>query len=1001
MEFKYAWLEDPTIFAINRLPAHSDHTWYIDEKDFVNGTQSNALKLNGKWKFHYAKNWQGTIDGFEALTCDCQSWDDIEVPGHIQMQGYGTPVYVNTMYPWTAREQLDIGEIPEHENPIGSYVKYFDLPNDFVGRALHLTFDGVETAFAIYMNGIFVGYSEDSFTPSHFDVTPYVVAGRNKLAVQVFRYSSASWLEDQDFWRFSGIFRDVTLYALPDVHVYDLSVVSDLYENYTKAHIGIDLSFLKASKGEVGAIILDADGDVVVSKSIDFEEAKVSFEMNINEDLHLWSAEDPYLYQVILYVYDEHGNIAEIVSSLLGLREFAISKGIMYLNGQRIVFNGVNRHEFSMVSGRVVGDELIYQDLLIMKQNNINAVRTSHYPNQTSFYQMCDMLGLYVIDETNLETHGTWQVAKDCFNLDKVLPNDHPKFRHAVLDRARSMYERDKNHPSILIWSCGNESYGGETLFEMSEYFREVDPRRIVHYEGVFNDRRNNQISDIESQMYTPADKVAQYLDEHDDKPFILCEYAHAMGNSNGALHKYTDLVDLYPQYQGGFIWDFVNQAILKNGKLHYGGDFQERPSDFDFCGNGIVFADRSLTPKMQEVKYCYQPISFSFEEDVLVIKNRHLFTNLNVYDLRFSLAYEGKVIAEFSDVIDCQPQASVTVALPFLEEMTAFGEYTITVSALLHEDTIYAQAGYEVAFDQVVYATAKKEVSATKINALRISYDGFNVGAVGENFHVFFNMKGLTDYTYASKAYLHGRIARPNFFRPATQNDTANQYGFRYGRWQSASLYQQIIYQGYRTDENRTYLEVMYKHILWPDDESYVDVVYRVDSFGAVEIDMTLHPSEKTIEAPEFGYMMSMPLDFEEVTYYGYGPEENYVDRIHGARLGIFSYDIDDNFTPYLMPQECGNRCGVRKAWISDGQNHVLEITSDVCELSVLRYLPNEIDNATHVDELPIPYQTVVRINAMQMGIAGDNTWGAKTHDEYLLPKNEELHFRFKIKGY
>lgn len=1001
MEFNYAWLKDPTIFAINRLPAHSDHLWYETEEDFFEGQQSNALSLNGKWKFHYAKNLQGVIEGFEALTCDCRAWDDIEVPAHIQMQGYGEPVYVNTMYPWTAREQLEIGDIPEHENPVGSYVKYFDLPDSFVGKTLHLTFEGVETAFALYMNGVFVGYSEDSFTASHFDVTPYVVAGQNKLAVQVFRYTSASWLEDQDFWRFSGIFRDVTLYALPDMHVYDLSVVADLYENFTKAHVGVDLSFLKAHKGEVSAVILDADGEVCMSKSIDFDSSKLSFEMNM-EDIHLWSAEDPYLYQVVFYVYDEDGNLGEVVSTLLGLREFCIAGGIMYLNGERIIFNGVNRHEFSMVSGRVVNDELIYQDLLIMKQNNINAVRTSHYPNQTSFYRMCDALGLYVIDETNLETHGTWQIAEDCFDIDQVLPNDNPKFRNACLDRARSMYERDKNHASILIWSCGNESYGGKTLYEMSEYFREVDPRRLVHYEGVFNDRRYNDTSDIESQMYTPANKVAEYLDEHDDKPFILCEYAHAMGNSNGALYKYTELVDMYPQYQGGFIWDFVDQALLRDGKLNYGGDFGERPSDFDFCGNGIVFADRTLTPKMQEVKYCYQPIGFSFEDDEVVIKNRHLFTNLNVYDFNVALAYEGKVIDEKDFVIDCKGDDEVRMPLPFLDELTEYGEYTITISALLAEDTIYATAGYEVAFDQIVFATPKKEEKeVSKINALRVSYDGFTVGAVGENFHVFFNMKGLTDYTYGGKHYLHGRCARPNFFRPATQNDTANQYGFRYGRWQSASLYQQVQFKGYQTDENRTYLDVMYKHHLFNDDESYVDVTYHVDSKGGVSVDMTLYPSKNMIEAPEFGFMMTMPLDFEEVTYYGYGPEENYIDRMQGARLGIFSYDIDENFTPYLMPQECGNRMGVRKAWISDGLNHVLEITSEDCELSVLRYLPNEIDNAYHFDELPTPYQTVVRINAMQMGVAGDNTWGARTHDEFLLPKGEVLHFNFKLQGH
>ena len=979
------YYEDLSMLHDNTMPARAYYIPASQRRDDLAEHRENSDRLqllSGEWEFRYFESIYEVQDAFYEISYDTWGFDKLTVPGVWQTAGYDSHQYVNIRYPFP----FDPPYVPQ-DIPCGAYVHTFSYQKDKKAPKTFLNFEGVDSCFYVWLNGVYVGYSQVSHAVSEFDVTSLLQEGENKLAVLVLKWCDGSYLEDQDKFRMSGIFRDVYLLKRPKRAVRDYRITTEITKD--SAAVNVDICF--SEPADTTIIIEDKYGTAVARGEISKDGL---LELTVPQPV-LWNTEHPYLYTIIFDVEDE------VIVDYIGFRTIEVKESVIYLNGEKIKFRGVNRHDSDPETGFTVSAEQIKTDLTLMKQHNFNAIRSSHYPNAPYFYQMCDMLGLYVIDETNLETHGTWQVAKDCFNLDKVLPNDHPKFRHAVLDRARSMYERDKNHPSILIWSCGNESYGGETLFEMSEYFREVDPRRIVHYEGVFNDRRNNQISDIESQMYTPADKVAQYLDEHDDKPFILCEYAHAMGNSNGALHKYTDLVDLYPQYQGGFIWDFVDQAILKNGKLHYGGDFQERPSDFDFCGNGIVFADRSLTPKMQEVKYCYQPISFSFEEDVLVIKNRHLFTNLNVYDLRFSLAYEGKVIAEFSDVIDCQPQASVTVALPFLEEMTAFGEYTITVSALLHEDTIYAQAGYEVAFDQVVYATAKKEVSATKINALRISYDGFNVGAVGENFHVFFNMKGLTDYTYASKAYLHGRIARPNFFRPATQNDTANQYGFRYGRWQSASLYQQIIYQGYRTDENRTYLEVMYKHILWPDDESYVDVVYRVDSFGAVEIDMTLHPSEKTIEAPEFGYMMSMPLDFEEVTYYGYGPEENYVDRIHGARLGIFSYDIDDNFTPYLMPQECGNRCGVRKAWISDGQNHVLGITSDVCELSVLRYLPNEIDNATHFDELPIPYQTVVRINAMQMGIAGDNTWGAKTHDEYLLPKNEELHFRFKIKGY
>lgn len=1002
MIFKDSWIKDPTIFAINRLPAHSDHEWYVDEDDYFDGENSYALSLNGTWKFHYAHNLTGRIAGFEELLYNCRNWDDIQVPGHIQLQGYGTPTYTNQMYPWSGYEYMQPGEIPEHENPVGSYVKYFDLPEEFVGHKIHLTFDGVESAFAVYMNGLFVGYSEDSFTPSHFDVTSFVVAGPNKLAVQVFRFSSGSWLEDQDFWRFSGIFRDVTLYALPEIHVEDLDIVSDLYDHYTKAHISMNLKFLEASKGSALAMIYDPEGEVVAHKSVDFDEKLLNINIDL-EDIYTWSAEKPNLYQVVVEIANKEGEIVEIVAQPIGLRDFQIIDGVMCINGKRIVFYGVNRHEFSMTTGRCVEPELIYHDLLIMKQNNINAVRTSHYPNQSWLYRFCDELGLYVIDETNLETHGSWTYDLNTIDWQRVLPNDNPKFRNAVLDRARSMYERDKNHASILIWSCGNESYGGKTLSEMADYFREVDPRRLVHYEGEFMDRRY-PISDIESQMYTPANKVAEWLDEHHEKPFILCEFAHAMGNSNGAFYKYTDLIDQYEQYQGGFIWDFVDQAILKDGKLHYGGDFGERPSDFDFCGNGIVFADRTLTPKMQEVKYCYQPISFDFDESVVTIKNRHLFTDLNEYLFTCELAYEGEVIDEVDFELDCEPESEITVPLPFMEEIDNYGEYTITISAYLKEATAYSDMDDEVAFGQMIYLSEEPEEIEEEERegyTLRITDDGYTIGAVGENFHVIFNMKGLVDYTYGGVHYLHGRIARPNFFRPSTQNDTANMYGYRYGQWLTASLYQNIQYKGYETDESFSFLKVTYTHQLSALNNTSVDVVYTVYKDGEVQVDMTLTPSEDMIEAPEFSYMLALEPTFDYVTYYGYGPMENYVDRNCGARLGIFDYDVDENFTEYLMPQECGNRGGVRRAVIEDEYGHGLFIESDECEFSALRYTPFEIENATHIDELPEAYQTVLRIGLAQMGIAGDNTWGAKTHDEFLLPKGEVLYFTFKIKGY
>ena len=613
LRMNLSWLSNPEIFQVNRLKAHSSHHYYANEKE----KQSSFIHvLDGTWKFHYANALNEVIEGFEKESYDCSTWDDIQVPSHIQMQGYGTPMYVNQIYPWSGSEQLLPGEIPEH-NPVGSYVTYFDSSILKENTKTRIVFHGAESGMALWINGAFVGYSEDSFTPSAFDISEYIHEGRNKVAVNVYRFTSGSWLEDQDFWRFSGLFRSVELQSVPFVHVNDLKITQDVND-------------LKHPKIIV-APVMEADEDYTLEyRLFDADhtllQSKVTNDTCVFEvdDPVLWYAEKPYLYHVEILV-KQKDKIIECVREHVGIRKFALKDGIMYINEKRIVFHGVDRHEFSCESGRVVSYDLTKQDILNMKANNINAIRTSHYPNQTFLYDLCDEYGIYVIDETNLETHGTWS---EFFDKEHIIPNDDPKWLENVLDRAKSMYERDKNHPSILIWSCGNESYGGKDIFEMSEYFRSVDPSRLVHYEGVSSDTRYPDTTDMVSRMYTPAKDIEEYLKKHTEKPFILCEYAHAMGNSNGTLYKYTDLEKKYSQYQGGFIWDYVDQAILHDGKLYYGGDFHERPSDYDFCGNGIMFADRTPTPKLQEVKYCYQFIDTKINAKEITITNRYLITN-------------------------------------------------------------------------------------------------------------------------------------------------------------------------------------------------------------------------------------------------------------------------------------------------------------------------------------------------------------------------------------
>lgn len=1002
MKFDYQWVKDPECFEINREKAHSDHSYYASSQEMLMDESSFKHSLNGVWKFHYAKNYKETIRDFEQKDYDCKDWDNIKVPGHIQMQGYDKPMYVNQMYPWSGREGIKPGEIPEHFNPVGSYVKYFSVPEKMKDQKLYICFHGVETAFALWLNGEFVGYSEDSFTPSTFFLSPYLEEGENKLAVQVFKYSSGSWLEDQDFWRFSGIFRDVELYSIPSTHIKDLFVKTVMEEPFDEANIEIELKVKgKIEHCVIQSELLDPDGTEVLKQDFEITEKNPLLSIPVESPL-LWSAEYPHLYTLILTVLYK-GEVKEVIYQRVGFRKFEMKDGLMCINGERIVFNGVNRHEFSAKSGRAITKEEILEDILIIKQNNMNAVRTSHYPNNSYFYKLCDEYGLYVIDETNLETHGTWT---DFYDKDIILPDDKPEWEANLIDRANSMFQRDKNHPSILIWSCGNESYGGKDIFMMSEFFRERDDTRLVHYEGIAWDRRYPNTSDMESQMYTPADEVEKFIKEHPEKPFILCEYAHAMGNSNGAMHKYTDLVKKYPQYQGGFIWDFADQAIYtldryNNEFYAYGGDFGERPSDYDFCGNGIVFADRQLTPKMQEVKYNYQSIDTTITDENITITNHYLFTNLDEFVTTIMILRNGVEIESEEMILNVMPHDSITIKNPFtpLDEQN---EYCVQVVYTTMEDTLYSDSGHIVAQQEYIYPYQPIQTLSDK--KIRIADDFANVGVIGEDFRIIFSKihGGIVEYNYLGKSLIK-EVPKPNFYRASTQNDTGNKYGFRYGQWFSASLYQKAIFQKAVLNEDSTSVEIIYHHILPGNAETEMEVTYLVDGNGKVDVTLDYQPSAEQIEMPEFGMMFKLPLDFENVEFYGEGPMENHIDRQQGTMLGIYQYTIYENLTPYLMPQECGNRTGVRYADIYNKDEIGLHFCfiDDAFEFSAIPYTPIEMESARHPFELPLPYQSVVRINQIQMGVAGDNTWGAKTHDEYLLSNQKHYVFKFSFNGH
>lgn len=1027
MSFEIKKIHDPKFFKENCMAAHSDHVAYANETEAEEKKSSFRLLLDGIWKFHYARNYTQTVNGFEAETFDCKCWEDIRVPAHIQMEGYDIPQYVNIQYPWDGREDVWRDAVPSEFNPVASYVKYFTLPEGFRKSGLYISFQGVESGFALWLNGHYVGYSEDSFTPSDFDLTPYVKEGENKLAVQVFKWTSSSWCEDQDFYRFSGIFRSVYLYTMPKVHVYDLKVQPVVDEAVLNADLLVTMQMRGEGKARLTltgsrnySVLEEKEEQIIFSEELPVSEGEVHFEKEVKKP-DLWSAEIPNLYTLTIECFDQNGERSELVSQRIGFRRFEMKDGIMTLNGKRIVFKGVNRHEFSSKTGRAVTREEVLKDIVTMKQNNINAIRTCHYPDASIIYDLCDEYGLYMIAENNLESHGSWDAAMHgSVPKDTIVPGDNMDWEPMMLDRVNSCYQRDKNHPAVLIWSVGNESYGGKVIFDMSEKFRALDPYRLVHYEGIFNDRRYEATSDMESQMYTSVENVKKFLAEHKEKPFIMCEYTHAMGNSCGAMHKYTDLTDTEPRYQGGFIWDYIDQSILKKDRYGkdfqaYGGDFLERPTDYNFSGNGICYGgDRDPSPKMQEVKFNYQNISILFEkEGKFTVVNKNLFANTDRFRCVAVLQKNGVVVKKQEIETAVPPLSTKDYEIPFAilraddkdQKKDPDAEYTLTVSFRLKEDMSWADAGHEVAFGQKIYKKIPAFHASEK--PIRVVHGKVNIGVKGEDFDCLFSMLsgGLVSYRYAGKEMIE-KIPMPNFWRAPVDNDNGSMAPARYAQWKIASMYISHRNGGMfdnvptKVEEKDNTVTVTYTYFMPTTPAGKCQVSYTVFGDGTIETKMMYDPVEGLPDMPEFGMMFQFNADYDNLTWYGMGSEETYADRRHGAKLGIYSNKVADNMAKYLVPQECGNKVGVRYARLVDAKGRGMMFEGDELSFSALPYTPHELENAAHVYELPQVHHTIVRVALAQMGVGGDDSWGSLVHPEYHIDVTKPLEFTFRFKG-
>ncbi|MDR6553176.1 glycoside hydrolase family 2 TIM barrel-domain containing protein [Paenibacillus qinlingensis] len=1021
------WNNNPEIFELNRMKAHATLMPFDSVAEaLTNDRQASRhyLSLNGTWKFAFAESPSERITNFYEVSFDHRGWNDIHVPGHWQLQGYDYPQYTNFRYPWeTSEPELAPPFAPTKYNPVGSYTRTFTVPEYWLEQPVFISFQGVESAFYVWVNGELVGYSEDTFTPAEFDLTPYLRAGENKLAVEVYRWCDASWLEDQDFWRLSGIFRDVYLYTVPKAHVYDFFVTTEFDEAYQDAELKVKATLMNYWEVALGAITLEAqlyDAQqsavltapmrVTTSLGSSHSEAQVEVSAHVDNPLK-WSAEEPHLYMVVLSLKDENGELLETISTQVGFRKFEIKDGLMLINGQRIVFKGVNRHEFCIDDGRVMKMADMLTDIKLMKAYNINAVRTAHYPNNPLWYELCNEYGLYVIDETNLESHGTWLGCQNEM-LPNIVPGNKPEWTANVIDRANAMMQRDKNHPSIVIWSLGNEAFGGDNFVHMHDFLREADPTRIVHYEGVVNWKESAAATDVESYMYIRPEGLIAYANQRGPKkPYILCEYSHAMGNSLGGLHLYTELFDKYPVLQGGFIWDWVDQSLWQtdaDGKAYkaYGGDFGESPHSGNFCGNGLLLADRSVSPKLIEAKKCYENIVITevdAAQGIYQVKNKNLFTNLDAYLLQWTIAVDGVVCAEGHLSVSVAPLESKEIQLA-LPKHDPNGEAVLTISFVTKKAEKWAEAGHEIAFEQFVLPVGKPVEAvieaAKSYNPVYMAVKSGTLMVSGKGFTTEFDTVNgsLVSYIVGGCELLKGALV-PNFWRAYTDNDRGNKQHERCATWRHAG--EERTLRSFRWELLADRVIVHAAYVLPTASESFCSITYTVFGNGTIRVEQQLVPGNRLPEIPEIGMMFRMDGSFTDLSWYGKGPHESYWDRQLSAKIGLHRGKVADQFVPYLRPQECGNKMDVRCAAISNPSGVVLHITGEpTFELNILPYTPWELEANDHVYKLPASDKTVVRINYRQMGVGGDDSWGSKPHQQFLLLADKTYSYSFTLQG-
>jgi len=1057
--------ENPRVTERNKEPAHATLMPYPDEGMALECVREKSpwfLTLNGEWKFKLCENPYLVPEGFYAPDYNAESWDAIPVPSNWQMHGYDKPIYVNVRYPFRA----DPPRVPHDWNPTGLYRRTFTIPDDWLGKQIFLVFDGVDSAFYVWVNGQIVGYSEDSRLPAEFNITRYVKTGENVLAVKVLRWSDGSYLEDQDMFRLSGIYRDVYLYCAPNIHIRDFFVRTIFDENYRDATLKVRVNVRnysnETSKSHILEIkLFDQEGLPVFNEPIIRHFGGVSPKSEVILEVEKkvsgprkWSAEDPYLYKLLFTLKNDVGEIVEVESCYVGFRQVEIKGGRILINGVPVYLKGVNRHEHDDVRGHAVTVESMEKDIILMKRFNFNAVRTSHYPNHPAWYDLCDKYGIYVIDEANIECHGLVGFLRTIFQIEETLgkswedliqefreemkkrsweeimeeiskrfpryvePAHDPEWLHAFMERFVRMVERDKNHPCVIIWSLGNESGYGPNHDALSGWVHGYDPTRPVHYEGTIHtrERKISKSVDIISIMYPSLERLIQLAeDPEEDRPIIMCEYAHSMGNSTGNLKEYWEIIRKYKRICGGFVWDWVDQGlkrVTEDGQewWAYGGDFGDEPNDGNFCINGLVWPDRKPHPAMWECKKIQQPVeaeAVDVSNGIIRILNRYDFTDLSIIDISWELTEDGKVIQQGTlPKLFIPPHESEIVTVPFKvpEPLKPGAEYWLTIRYKLSRDTPWAERGYEIGWTQFKIPLEVPPGPAVKVSSmspLKLEEEDDEIKVSGKNFSLTFDKRDgcLTSLIYEGLNIIKkGPLL--NVWRAPTDNDAPRLAPM----WRNAGLnrlkHTVREVKSEKISDQLVHVSVSTSLCTPEEIERFkCNYLYKIYGSGDIIVEVDVDPASGLPSSlPRIGLQLTLPGGFENIAWFGRGPHENYWDRKEGAQIGVYSGTVDEQYVPYIKPQENGNKTDVR--WVSLTNNlgiGLLAVGMPLMEFSAHHYTIEDFEKAKHTHELKRREDITLNLDYRQSGLGGGSC-GPDTLPQYLV-KPEHVRFSVRLK--